>query len=78
VFGAPAGRGGAAVAQELMLWVHRVTAGGESEGLPAHADVRVGAETRRFELELSRGRRVLPLTDPSSSVSVTLATDRGP
>jgi hypothetical protein len=53
-----------AAPRELMLWVHRITADHESEGLPAHAEVHLGADSRRYELELSRGRLVLPLTDP--------------
>jgi hypothetical protein len=77
VFGAPRAGQGRAVARELTVWVHRVTADGDSERLPAHAAVRSGGEVHEFELELSHGRLVLPLTDPSWRVEVTPATDPG-
>lgn len=51
----------AAGARELKVWAHRVTPGGESESLPALLEVYDG-ETRRFDLRLSGGQVVLPLT----------------
>lgn len=62
----------ATTARELKVWAHRVTHEGSSEGLPALAEVHCGNETRRFDLKLSGGQAVLPLTGASCWVRITL------
>jgi hypothetical protein len=52
--------------------VHRVTAEHESQGIPAQLDVRVGDDTRRFDLELGQERVVVPLTHAPWSVAIAL------
>jgi amino acid permease len=48
-------------AQELMIWVHRVTAEGQSENLPALVKVFSGQEIREFRADGARDQFVLPL-----------------
>jgi hypothetical protein len=76
-FEAAPGAGGTAVAPELKVGAHRVTPDGDSEGLPAHVAVHVGDGTRHFELDSSRGQIVLPLTEASWRVDITLGGERG-
>jgi hypothetical protein len=62
------------VARELKIWAHRITAEHDSQSLPAHLRVQFGeeAQPRQFDLELSHGQVVLPLTDPSWRVDIAL------
>jgi amino acid permease len=60
-------------ARELKVWAHTVTPEGSSEGLPALAEVHCGNETRRFDLKLSGGQVVLPLTGDACWVRITLS-----
>jgi amino acid permease/predicted transcriptional regulator len=71
-FGARPHAGATAVTRELKVWVHRVTPEQDSHGIPAQLQVHLGDETRHFDLELSRGQVVLPLTDASWRVEITL------
>jgi len=50
-------------AQELMVWVHRVTPEGQSENLPALLKVSSGTEIREFHVGGTRKQFVLPLRD---------------
>src|SRR5439155_11943902 len=50
-------------AQELMIWVHRVTAEGQSENLPALVKVFFGQEIREFRVDGAGKQFVLPLRD---------------
>jgi hypothetical protein len=50
-------------AQELMVWVHRVTPEGQSENLPALLKVSSGTYTREFHVDGTRKQFVLPLRD---------------
>ena len=50
-------------AQELMVWVHRVTPEGQSENLPALLKVSSGTEIREFHVDGTRKQFVLPLKD---------------
>ncbi|MBL7182938.1 MAG: hypothetical protein ISS50_00645 [Anaerolineae bacterium] len=61
----------ASQAQELKVWAHRVTPEGDSESLPALAEVRCGSETTRFDLKLSGGQIVLPLTSEACRLEIT-------
>jgi hypothetical protein len=48
-------------AQELMLWIHRVTAEGQSENLPALVKVFSGQDIQEFHLDGASKQFVLPL-----------------
>lgn len=50
-------------AQELMIWVHRVTPEGQSENLPALLQVYVGNKNREFHLDGGSEQRVIPLRE---------------
>src|SRR6266487_1224078 len=50
-------------AQELMIWVHRVTAESQSENLPVLVKVFSGQEIREFRVDGARKQFVLPLRD---------------
>jgi hypothetical protein len=58
IFHVPATR-----AQELKVWVHRVTSEGQSENLPALLKVASGTDTREFHVDGTRKQFVLPLRD---------------
>jgi len=74
-FDAWSGHGEPTVARDLKIWAHRITAEDDSEPLPAHLQVHL-EEVRDFDLELSDGQVVLPLTRPSWRVDITLAKRR--
>jgi hypothetical protein len=63
-------------ARELKVWAHTITPGQDSQALPAHLEVRLGDELHQFDLELSRGQVVLPLTRAFWSAEITLAKTR--
>ncbi len=50
-------------AQELMIWVHRVTPEGQSENLPALLKVSSGTEIREFHVDGVRKQFILSLRD---------------
>jgi amino acid permease len=50
-------------AQELLVWVHRVTSDSQSENLPALVKVSSGAEIRDFQVDGTGKQFVLPLRD---------------
>jgi len=50
-------------AQALKVWAYRITLSGDSEALPAVLQVQWGDRTQEFDLQLSGGQLVLPLTD---------------
>jgi hypothetical protein len=74
-FDAWSGHGEPGVARDLKIWAHRITAEDDSEPLPAHLQVHL-EEVRDFDLELSDGQVVLPLTRPSWRVDITFAKRR--
>jgi hypothetical protein len=53
--------------------VHRVNAEQESQAIPAQLEVHLNGETHRYNLELSDGQVVLPLTRAPWRVEITLA-----
>ena len=59
-------------ARELKVWAHRVTRDGGSESLSAVLEVHCGNETQRFDLKLSGGQAVLPLTSDACWLRITL------
>ena len=62
-----------AAARELKVWVHRVSPEQESQAIPAQLEVHLNGETHRYNLELSDGQVVLPLTRAPWRVEITLA-----
>ena len=56
-------------AQELMIWIHRVTAEGQSENLPALVKVFSGPEIREFHLDGASKQFVLPLREVGAKAS---------
>ncbi|MFQ5657209.1 MAG: hypothetical protein ACE5G5_06685 [Candidatus Methylomirabilales bacterium] len=64
-------------ARELKVWAHKVTPDGGSESLPAFVEVHCGDETRRFDLKLSEGQVVLPLTSGACWLRMTLPEPSG-
>jgi hypothetical protein len=60
-------------ATELKVWAHRVTPDEDSEPLPVLLEVHCGKETQQFDLKLSRGQVVLPLTSEVCWVKITCA-----
>ena len=67
IFQIPAGQ-----AQELKVWAHKITPEGNSTGLPALLEVRCGDETTRFDLKLSGGQALMPLTGEACQLEITL------
>lgn len=59
-------------ARELKVWAHTVTPDGASESLPALVEVHCGDGTRQFDLKLSGGQVVMPLTSGECSLRITL------
>ena len=57
-------------ARELKVWAHTVTPDGTSESLPAIAEICCGNDTKRFDLRLSGGQIVLPMTAGECSLRI--------
>lgn len=57
-------------ARELKVWVHTITPDGTSGPLPAQLEVHQGTETRRFDLTLSAGQIIIPLTGAACRVTL--------
>ena len=60
-------------ATALKMWVHRITPEGNSEGMAGLLSVRQGNETRQFDLKLSNGQVVLPVSPGEYQVEITLS-----
>ncbi len=52
----------ATAAQELKVWAHKIISEGNSESLHAALEVHSGDEVKQFDLKLSGGQVILPLT----------------
>lgn len=50
-----------AASRILKVWVHRINADGESEGMPAALAVSYHGETQKFDLRFGGGQVILPL-----------------
>ena len=59
--------------QELKIWAQKTTPEGDSEGMPALLEVHCGDETTRFDLKLSGGQALLPLTGETCRLEITLS-----
>ena len=53
------------------MWAHKITPEGDSEGLSALLEVRCGDETTQFDLKLSDGQALLPLTGETCRLEIT-------
>ena len=71
-FGANPQGGEIAATRELKVWVHRVSPQQESQAIPSQLEVHLNDGTRRYNLELSGGQVVLPLTRASWTVEITV------
>jgi amino acid permease len=60
-------------AKELKVWAHTVASDGSSKSLPALLEVHGDDETRQFDLKLSSGQVLLPLTGKACRLEITLA-----
>jgi len=58
-------------AREVKVWAHRITPEGASEALPVVVEIRCGADTRRFDLKLSNGQAVVPVSQEECVVRMT-------
>jgi len=58
-------------AHELKVWAHTITPEGDSEGLPALLKVFCGKKKKEFDLKLSDGQVVLPLTGEACKLEIT-------
>jgi amino acid permease len=76
IFNGGADGGDTTAARELKVWAHTVTPEQDSQPLPAHVEVHLGDDTRHFDLELSGGQVLLPLTHTDWEVDITLADRR--
>jgi hypothetical protein len=72
-FGARPQGGEIAATRELKVWVHRIDSEQESQTIPAQLEVHLDGETRHYNLQLSGGQVVLPLTHAPRRVEITLA-----
>src|SRR5205085_6646411 len=61
------------VARQLEVWAHRVSASGESTALPAVAQVHDGAQPQRYDVRLSGGRVIVPLSGGACSLRIEMA-----
>ena len=59
-------------ARELKVWAHQINPEGHSEPLPARLEVRLGAETRQWDMSQSGGEALLPLNGAGCRVQVAL------
>jgi amino acid permease/DNA-binding MarR family transcriptional regulator len=74
----PGQRSSARPPGQLKVWVHRITATEDSEGLNAQLHVRDAGTTQRFDLALHEGTVVLPLASAAPEVRITFpARGRG-
>lgn len=71
------GWGGDAVPRELKAWAHVVTPTGDSETMPALFHLHHGDETKQFDLRLTNGIVLLPLTHPTFQVDIAVAEPDG-
>jgi hypothetical protein len=61
--------------RELCVSAHQITANGRYEGLPVLLEINNGGETKQFDLNLTNGRVLLPLTGKMCSLKVIFTQD---
>jgi len=60
-------------ARELKVWAHTVTPDGSSQSLPALVEVQCGGNAKRFDLKLSGGQAVLPITGDACELQIAFS-----
>ena len=58
---------------QLKVWAHKVTPEGDSEGIAGSLRVRQGEKTKEFDLKVSKGQVILPVSPGTCQVDITLA-----
>jgi hypothetical protein len=61
------------VARQLEVWAHRITPSGESTALPAVAQVHDGTHSQRYDVRLSGGRVIVPLSGGACALCIEMA-----
>lgn len=61
--------------RELRVSAYQITPNGKYEGLPAFLEVNNGGETKQFDLSLTDGRLLLPLTGKMCNLKVIFTQD---
>lgn len=64
-------------ARQLKVWVHRITADGDSVGLPALVGVDSGSARQELDLGLSGGQNVVPIDPGECRVAIELGPGVG-
>jgi hypothetical protein len=60
----------ATAARDLKVWVHTITPTGSSESLAASLEVHDGQETKEFDLTLTGGQVIIPLSSAAPWVKI--------
>jgi hypothetical protein len=60
-------------ARELKVWAHTVTPDGSSASLPAIMELHCGGNAKRFDLKLSGGQVVVPITGDACRLQIAFA-----
>jgi hypothetical protein len=60
-------------ARELKVWAHTVTPDGSSASLPAIMELHCGGNAKRFDLKLSGGQVVVPITGDACRLEIAFA-----
>ena len=60
-------------ARELKVWAHTVTPDGSSQSLPAIMELQCGGEAKRFDLKLSGGKALVPITGDACRLQIAFA-----
>jgi hypothetical protein len=60
-------------ARELKVWVHTVTPDGSSASLPAIMELHCGGNVKRFDLKLSGGQVVVPISGDACRLQIAFA-----
>jgi hypothetical protein len=61
------------VARQLEVWAHCVSASGESTALPAVAQLHDGGQPQGYDVPLSGGRVIVPLSGGACSLRIEMA-----
>jgi predicted transcriptional regulator len=65
-----------ATPRDLRVRVHRVTPQGDSEAIGGSMTVQSGGETKRFDIELTKGEVIVPVTNATCRVDIELTEIR--
>ena len=62
-------------ARELKVWTHRITTGGDSEGLPTLLKIRCSDIHKDFDLSLSQGQVLVPFNGQACHLTIAIPED---